>query len=176
MPAKWYAMEFPNAENPLIKIIFLDSNMAEGALTPQEKLDQKHFLEAELKKETRASWRWVVSHFPLYSAGVKGDSARLIKEWGPLLKANNFSLYLSGHDHNLQHLEVEGYTNSFVVSGGGGAGLYAIKSAQRGFAEKILGFVHLHLSADKMDVQFIDTNGDCLHAFRRTSAGKVKTI
>jgi tartrate-resistant acid phosphatase type 5 len=176
MPAKWYAKEFPDADNPLVKIIFLDSNMFEGALTPQEKLDQKRFLEAELKKETRATWRWVVSHFPLFSEGVKRDSARLIKEWGPMLKANNFSLYISGHDHTLQHLEIDGYNSSFIVSGGGGAGLYNIKSVGRGFAEKMLGFVHIHVGADKLDVQFIDTNGDRLHAFRRTSAGKVKTI
>ena len=61
MPNRWYALELPDAKNPLVKIIFLDGNMVEGALTPQEKLGQKRFLEAELKKETRAPWRWMIS-------------------------------------------------------------------------------------------------------------------
>src|SRR5436190_6210743 len=93
MPAKWYSVELPDAQNPLLKVIFLDSNMFEGGLTPQEKIHQKRFLEAELKKETRAPWRWVISHYPLFSEGAKGDSKRLIAEWGPLLKANNISLF-----------------------------------------------------------------------------------
>jgi hypothetical protein len=76
----------------------------------------------------------------------------------------------------LQHLEVEGYNNSFIVSGAGGAGLYAIKRSGRGFAQKVLGFVHLHVSPDNVDVQYISSTGDRLHAFRRTHAGKVKTI
>jgi tartrate-resistant acid phosphatase type 5 len=176
MPAKWYAMEFPDAQNPLLKVIFLDSNMFEGGLTPREKIEQKRFLEAEIKKETRAPWRWVISHYPMFSAGAKGDSKRLISEWGPILKANNISLYISGHDHNLQHLEVEGYNTSFIVSGGGGAGLYAIKKPDRGFVQKLFGFVHLHVSRDNVDVQYISSTGDRLHAFRRTRAGKVKTI
>jgi hypothetical protein len=32
-------------------------------------------------------------------------------------------LYLSGHDHDLQHLEFKGHPTSFVISGGGGAEL-----------------------------------------------------
>jgi tartrate-resistant acid phosphatase type 5 len=176
MPAKWYAADFPDAQEPLLKIIFLDSNMFEGGLTPKEKIDQKRFLEAEVKKETRARWRWVISHYPVFSAGVKSDSKRLIREWGPLLKEHSIPFYLAGHDHNLQHLEVDGYRTSFVVSGGGGAGLYAIKGIGRGFGEKVFGFAHFHVTADHVDVQYISSTGDCLHAFRRTHAGKVKTI
>jgi tartrate-resistant acid phosphatase type 5 len=175
MPARWYVLELPDAKNPLVKIIVLDGNMAEAALTPQEKLAQKRFLEAELKKETRAPWRWVVSHFPMFSETVKrGDSDRFIKLWGEHLKSHPISLYLSGHDHNLQHLEVDGYNSSFVVSGAGGAGLYDVTPSTRGFSEMILGFTHLHVTPDAFDVQFIDVEGNRLHGFRRTLKGKVE--
>jgi tartrate-resistant acid phosphatase type 5 len=177
MPAKWYALELPDAQNPLVKIVFLDGNMYEGMLTPQEKLAQQRFLEAELKKETRAPWRWMISHYPIFSECVKrGDSSRLIKSLGEHLKSYPISLYLAGHDHNLQHLEVEGYNSSFIISGAGGASLYDVKPATRGYAQKILGFTHIHLTPDNIDVQFISSEGDRLHAFRRTHAGKVKTI
>lgn len=175
MPAKWYALELPDAKNPLVKIIVLDGNMALGALTPQEKLDQKRFLEAELKKETRAPWRWMVTHFPLFSETAKrGDNVKFIQLWGEQLKAHPISLYLSGHDHNLQHLEAEGYNTSFVVSGAGGAGLYDVTPSKRGFSEKILGFTHLHVTPDAVDVQFINVEGKRLHAFRRTLKGKME--
>ncbi len=175
MPAKWYALELPDAKNPLVKIIFLDGNTFEGALTPQEKLAQERFLEAELKKETRAPWRWLISHYPIFSDCTKrGDSSRQIKKWGEHLKSNPISLYLAGHDHNLQHLQVKGYDTSFVVSGAGGASLYEIKSSGRGYSEKILGFTHLHVTPEKVDVQFIDTEGRSLHAFQRTLKGAVE--
>ncbi len=175
MPAKWYAIELPNAENPLVKIIFLDGNMVEGALTPQEKLEQKRWLEAELKKETRAPWRWMISHFPMYSeCKARGDSARVAQLWGSHLQANPISLYLSGHDHTLQHLEVEGYHNSFVVCGTGGGSLYEVKPSTRGYAAKIYGFNHFHITPERFEVQLVDTKGTRLHAFRRTLAGKVE--
>jgi hypothetical protein len=174
MPARWYALELPDAKKPLVKIIVLDGNMVEGALTPQEKLDQQRFLEAELKKKTGAPWLWMASHFPLFSDGVKKDSARLIKEWGGHLKAHPISHYICGHDHNLQHLQAEGYKTSFVVSGAGGAGLYEVKPSPRGFSEKMLGFTHLHVTSNAVDVQYIDTEGRLLHAFRRDLKGKIE--
>lgn len=177
MPAKWYSIELPNAENPLVKIIILDGNMVEGALTPQEKLAQKRWLEAELKKETRAPWRWMISHFPMFSeCKARGDSARVTQLWGNVLKENPISLYLSGHDHTLQHLQVEGYDASFVVSGAGGGSLYEVKPSKRGYAAKIFGFNHFHITPEQFDVQFIDSKGQQIHAFRRTQDGKVKVI
>jgi len=177
MPAKWYAVELLDAKKPLVKIIFLDGNFAEGALTPQEKLAQKRFLEAELQKKTRAPWQWMVSHFPIFSETTKrGDNLKLAEQWGGHLQKHSFALYLSGHDHNLQHLKAEGYKTSFVVSGAGGASLYDVGQSARGFTQKIMGFNHIHVNDDKMTVQFIDAEGRCLHAFQRTSRGKVKII
>jgi hypothetical protein len=54
LPAKWYAFELPAEGSPLVKVIVLDGNYWEGALTPKEKLAQRRFLETELKAPTRA--------------------------------------------------------------------------------------------------------------------------
>jgi tartrate-resistant acid phosphatase type 5 len=177
MPNRWYSVELPSPANPLVKIIFLDGNMADWGLTPQEKLDQRKFLKAELEKETKAPWRWVISHYPLFTETAKRtDNERLIKEWAGYFESNNISFYLSGHDHNLQHLKVEGYPTSFIVTGAGGAGLYDVKESQRGFTEKILGFTHLHVGKKAVTVQFINSEGQCLHAFHRALDGKLEVI
>lgn len=174
MPAKWYALELPDAAHPLVKIIYLDSNFFEGALTPREKLDQQRFLEAELKKPTRAPWLWIAGHHPLFSDGAHGDDLALAQRLGPALQESSASLYLCGHDHTLQHLEIPDYKASFVITGGGGADSHDIKHPGRGFAEKILGFTHLYVAPGGVDVQHIDTQGRCLHAFRRTPDGQMK--
>ncbi len=173
LPSKWYALELPDPAHPLVKIIFLDSNLVEPVLTPQEKLDQQRFLDAELKKETRAPWLWIAGHHPLFSDGPHGDTEALVKRWGPCFTDGAVSMYLCGHDHSLQHLEVPAYKASFVVSGGGGAPLHDLKGTGRGFTDKIFGFNHLHVTPEAVDVQYIDTAGRCLHAFRRTRDGKV---
>jgi tartrate-resistant acid phosphatase type 5 len=173
MPNRWYSVELPDAQNPLVKIIFLDGNLVEAALTPQEKLEQKRWLAAELKRPTAAQWRWMISHFPIYSDGSYKDNPGMIRSWGVLMKEYGYSFYLSGHDHNLQHLQPPDHPASFIVSGGGGAGLYEIKSPVRNFADKILGFVHLHATLQQVDAQFIDSEGNLLHAFRRAADGNV---
>jgi hypothetical protein len=177
MPAKWYSVELPDAKNPLVKIILLDGNSFLGALTPKEKLAQKRWLDAELKKKTDAPWKWMITHYPVFSETSKrGDNAKLIESLGGHLKANQFSLYLSGHDHNLQHIEANGYDTSFIVSGAGGQKLYEVTPSKRGYSQMILGFNHIHVTRDKVTVQFIDTEGRCMHEFQRSLNGKVETV
>jgi tartrate-resistant acid phosphatase type 5 len=177
-PAKWYAVELPDAENPLVKIITLDGSYWAGALTPQEKIDQRRWFKAELEKGTKAPWLWVVNHYPLFSECVdRGDNKTLIREWGQLLKEHPVSLCLAGHDHTLQHLQVEGYSTSFIVSGAGGARLYDVHPSKRGFANnRCLGFTHIHATPKRLEVQFINADGERLHAFRRDREGKVDVV
>jgi hypothetical protein len=176
LPAKWYSLELPSPEAPLVKAIFLDGGYWPGALTPQEKIDQERFLKAELKKETRAPWTWVVNHFPMFSQATnRGDNTILIKRWGQLMRDYPVSLFFAGHDHTLQHLQVEGFSPSFIVSGAGGARLYDVTPSKRGFSyNRRLGFSHIHVTPERLDVQFINADGEQLHAFSRTPAGKVE--
>ena len=117
IPSKWYTLELPNAEKPLVKIIVLDGNYWDGGLTPQEKIAQRRFAEAAFNQPTTAPWLWVVNHFPLFSdSSVHGDTPELIREWGKHLQTHPVSLCLAGHDHTMQNMQVEGYSANFVVS------------------------------------------------------------
>jgi 3',5'-cyclic AMP phosphodiesterase CpdA len=171
-PSKWYTLHFPSEENPLVKIIVLDSNYGEEALTPEEEDAQVAFLAAELEKPTAAPWTWVAAHHPLYSDGQHGDTPTLVERWGPLLKKASVPLYLCGHDHNMQHLQIEGQPTSFIVSGGGGQNLHPVKPHER---EKYLlsgfGFTHIHLTAEAIRLQFIDPDGKRLYGFSRKKDG-----
>jgi tartrate-resistant acid phosphatase type 5 len=178
MPAKWYTIELPSAEAPLVKMIVLDGNYWPGALTPKEKLTQRRFLQAELEKPTTARWTWVVNHFPIFSECIKrGDNQPLLRDWGTIIKGQPVSLCLAGHDHTLQHLRVDGYSPSFIVSGAGGAGLYEVKKSERGFAnDKQLGFTHIFVTPEELQLQFVDADGNCMHHFRRDPAGNVTML
>jgi hypothetical protein len=174
-PAKWYSIELPDTQNPLVKIITLDGSYWEGALTPKEKLEQKRFFEAELAKETKAPWLWVANHYPLFSDSTHGDAKPLIRDWGPLLQKSRVSLCFGGHDHTMQHLRVEGYPCSFIVSGAGGARLYDVNHSDRGFSNGTqLGFNHIHVTPKELSLQFITADGKQLHAFTKPIDGELK--
>ena len=188
MPSRWYTFEFPQ-ESPLITFIALDSNMphakplAPGSrdftLTPDEKDQQLTWLEAELKRPRSTPYLAVIAHHPVYSNGPHGDHPVLIEDWDPLFRKHNVTLYLAGHDHDLQHLEFEGHPTSFFLSGGGGADLYDLKvdPAKRGpYGKKVYGFSRLSITPKQLTLRHLDSEGRLLHAFTKTPAGQVSVF
>jgi tartrate-resistant acid phosphatase type 5 len=183
-PSLWYTFDFPQ-KAPLIRFIALDSNVYDErlqhdgnfTLSRQQQAEQLRWLEAELARPRQTPFTVVMGHHPIFSNGPHGDHKVLIEEWEPLLRRHNVSLYLAGHDHDLQHLEFEGHPTSFVCSGAGGADLYDLKIAeeQRGpFAEKVYGFSHLEATPDKLTVRHITADGKLVHTFSKTSNGIVR--
>ena len=174
LPAKWYVVELKDAAGPLVRIIVLDGN---PVITAEEKAAQKKFLEAELDRKTTAPWTWMVNHFPMFTASVqRKDDQSFIDLWGPYLKKYNISHFFAGHDHSLQHLEVDEFNTSFVVSGGGGRALHKVNEASRGFAKSQLGFNHIHVDRQAVITRIIDEKGNMLHAFKRDLSGRVSIL
>ncbi len=89
-------------------------------LSRQQHDEQQALFEAELAKPRTTPFLAVGAHHPLYSNGRHRDNPMLIAQWDSLLPRHNVDLYLSGHDHDLQHLEFKDHPTSFVISGGGG--------------------------------------------------------
>lgn len=188
MPAKWYRLDFPKA-NPLVTFLCIDTNLravsggknpkdgkAKNSLTEAEEREQIAWLKDELAKP-RTPWTICIGHHPVYSNGQHGDTKALVAEYGPLLQQHGVHVYLCGHDHDLQHLELEGLKTSFVVSGGGGARIRDIKVKDRGpFAQTIYGFTHLQIGRERMIFRHIDPNGRQVHAFEKRPDGEFRVL
>jgi tartrate-resistant acid phosphatase type 5 len=185
MPSRWYRFEFP-VQDPLITFLALDSNMpkekkndVDFTLTDAERAEQLAWLAAELRKPRTTPFLVVMGHHPVYSDGPHGDHPVLIKDWDPLFRKYNVSVYLAGHDHDLQHLEFAGHPTSFFLSGGGGADLYNLKIDQgtRGpYAQKVYGFSHLSATPQQLTLRHVDRDGRLLHAFTKTPQGTVTVL
>ena len=186
MPARWYRFEFPQ-HNPLITFLALDSNMPhekptqgrDFTLTAEQQAEQLVWLETELKKPRTTPFLVVMAHHPVYSDGPHGDHPVLIRDWDPLFRRYGVTLYLAGHDHDLQHLEFEGHPTSFFLSGGGGADLYNLKidASKRGpFAQKVYGFSHLSVTSSELTLRHLSPMGDVLHGFSKDPRGALSII
>ena len=57
---------------------------------------------------SKADWKIVVGHHPVFSGGMHGASWGLIRYLKPMLEEHGVRVYLNGHDHDLQHIAVDG--------------------------------------------------------------------
>jgi len=143
MPAPYYTF----TAGP-VQFFALDTNEVSEA--------QLLWLKDELAK-SRARWKLVYGHHPIYSAGVHADNPGLIKRLLPVLKGRA-DVYLAGHDHDWQHLKAEDGVN-FFVSGGGGAGVREPKPGPRSlFAKATHGFSVVEADGKTLKIRFIDTS------------------
>jgi hypothetical protein len=114
-------------------VIAFDSNIAEDST-------QLAWVTAQLAGLDRARYRNVVAffHHPAFSSGphggatVEGPTAALRARWMPLFRQHGVKLLLTGHEHLFEHwverwVDARGVPHRMdqIVSGGGGAPLYA---------------------------------------------------
>jgi hypothetical protein len=124
---------------------------------------QLMWLKSELSK-SRARWKIVYGHHPIYSAGQHGNNVGLIARLLPVLKGQ-VDLYLAGHDHDLQHLKPEGNVH-FFVSGGGGAGIRVINANERSlFAKSSYGFLVLDADTTELKFTFVAPDSSTLYEY-----------
>lgn len=177
MPGKFYRVDLP-AKDPQVTFLMIDTNWesinrrVHGDKIPcwmatEEQAAQKVWLEQQLTSR-RAPLTVVIGHHPLYSDSAHQDTPELVTELGPLFEKHGVHLYLGGHDHDLQHLELDGLKTSFVISGGGGARVYGHEKTRKNtFIQDIYGFSHLSIRNKRLHLRHIDANGKIVHAFSK---------
>jgi hypothetical protein len=80
------------------------------------------FLMRDLGESARP-FKVFFGHHPTYSSGLHGSVKKMQEYLQPLFEEKGVQLVVSGHDHSYERTIVKGVT--YVVSGGGGAPLYA---------------------------------------------------
>ncbi|KAL9248054.1 hypothetical protein vseg_021417 [Gypsophila vaccaria] len=128
-----------------------------------------------LKKST-ATWKFVIGHHPIRSAGVHGNTTELVEKLLPILKANHVDLYLNGHDHCLQHISSSNSAIQYFTSGGGSKAWKGIDASQ--WNPKLLklyydgqGFMSLQVTRSQVDLLVYDVFGKILHSWNATKSG-----
>ncbi len=111
---------------------------------------------ADALDKSRATWKVVYGHHPIYSEGQHEDNNQKIAQLLPVLK-DRADVYLAGHDHDMQHLKPEGRLHFFVAGSGGK--LRTIEPGPRSlFARSAHGFAVLEANDQTLKVTFIETD------------------
>ena len=111
---------------------------------------------------SKAQWKIVIGHHPIYSGGGHGDTVELVDVILPLLQEHKVPAYFNGHDHDLQHLQA-GALN-FFCTGAGSQFRPTVNTPHTKFARACSGFTTVALAAEKMDVRMIDDQGRLLYS------------
>ncbi len=86
-----YAFDYSDAF-----VAVLDSNL--GIHDPELARAQADWLDAALGR-TRATWKFVTFHHPVYASHVSRENPQLGRLWGPVFDRHHVDLVLQGHDH-----------------------------------------------------------------------------
>jgi tartrate-resistant acid phosphatase type 5 len=127
--------------------------------------DQLEWLETQAAQST-APWRIAFGHHPVLTGGAghgagksfgeaEDDEIRILREKVllPVLRKASQHVYVAGHDHELQLLDLKGIFQ--VVSGGGGRESDGVKKLPESlFCAKAFGFTAIEASANRLSIRF----------------------
>jgi acid phosphatase len=114
-----------------------------------------------------APWKIVIGHHPIYTAlsdgdGYDHDQPDLIARLNPVLTKHAVPIYICGHDHCLQAVQMDGMT--YIVNGAGSQTYQPQPAIRGGFASGAHGFMTVRLTATRLDLALIDRAGTTVYS------------
>ncbi len=172
MPARYFSRTETLADGSAADFFFLDTSPFIRAyrgtavrIDGQDTAAQLAWLDRALG-ESRTPWKIVIGHHPLYTAlgGAHHDQPDLIAPLAPLLLRHRVPVYINGHDHSMQYVEIDGI--AYVTTGAGSETYDTGPASRPGFANGAHGFLRAALRPDTLDIAFVTERGE--EPFRRT--------
>ncbi|WP_413175278.1 metallophosphoesterase [Anabaena azotica] len=118
--------------------------------------NQLVWLEKELSL-SKADWKVVFGHHPIYASGAYGSNPNFIKIFTPLFQKYNVQLYINGHEHHYERTRsINGTT--YLICGAGAGNRPVGRSVWTEYSTSNLSFAGYEVYADRIEVSGIDTN------------------
>ena len=174
MPSKYYTKVYDH-KGTSIRIVFLDTtplidkyreaNEKYPDACKEDMQKQLSWLDQTLKG-AKEDWVVVVGHHPIYAETGKSVNERLDmqKRVMPLLhKYNNVAMYVCGHIHNFQHIQMKGDNIDYIVNSS--ASLVRKVNPVEGtvFCSPAEGFSVLTADKKQLRLSMIDKDGNIIH-------------
>lgn len=151
MGGRYYAID-----TELASIFALDTNLVTAEAPEAEMQQELEWLQTQLSA-TKAPWKIIFGHHPVYSHGLHGNNKKLIEYLQPIISRYHVDFYIAGHDHDKELIEIDG--TKYVISGTGARPRKITLRGDAEFAASTLGFAHLALTSQTAALKFIDADG-----------------
>ncbi len=116
---------------------------------------QLTWLEKELAN-SKAPWKIVYGHHPIYASGVYGSNPEFIKAFTPIFQKHNVQLYINGHEHHYERTKAINGTTYLIC--GAGAGTRPVgKNEWTEYSAERLSFATYEVYADRIELKGIGT-------------------
>ena len=178
MPARYFAKKFPiNGDlNNQVLIAFIDTNplipefYKNSEYGPnvkgQDTTAQKRWLAKTLSdNDPSIKWKIVVGHHPMFTGGSRTegyDTKAIRSSLKPVLDRYGVDVYLTGHEHSLQHIKPAGKTHHFI-SGAASEKTPVKLIEDQQMAASTYGFMLFSVNNDAIKVQTINDEGEIIY-------------
>ncbi|EDM33868.1 putative acid phosphatase [Pedobacter sp. BAL39] len=178
MPARYYSKELKLKGNEgKILMLFIDTNpmipefYTNSEYGPhvagQQPEKQLAWIDETLKNASPdVRWKVIVGHHPIYTVGprIKNyDTLAVRKVLKDLLEKHKVDVYLSGHDHSMQHLKTDGFTHHFISGAGSEVTPVTAGINYSRFEAADYGFMSFAFNQHKMNTKVINHEGKMLY-------------
>jgi tartrate-resistant acid phosphatase type 5 len=176
LPARYHAKTFDAADTAnSVLMVFLDTDPIEKELRGHEHdalkypaggVDKQRAWLVQQLANSKAKWKIVVGHHPLYTGGWRKNSPDVANLKGflqPIFEQYGVDVYLCGHEHHLEYTKPAGKTH-YIISGAASEARPTALHPEGGvFAADTQGFATFSVSSRQILVQFIDYKDQILH-------------
>jgi tartrate-resistant acid phosphatase type 5 len=111
-------------------------------------------------------WKIVIGHHPCYTVGprlVNYDTLTMRKALTPIFSKHKVDIYVSGHEHSLQHLKVDGFCHQFISGAGSELTKVTPGNPISKFEASEHGFMYFSVDANRLNVKAINYSGTVLY-------------
>ena len=178
MPARYYTKVYEE-DGTSIRFVMVDTTplmskyRAENTKYPeackQDNAKQLAWVDSVLTS-AKEDWVIVVGHHPIYAETPKDASERIDMQQtlGKVLcKHKQVAMYLCGHIHNFQHLQVKGSSIDYVVNSSASLSRKVKPMEGTVFCSPEPGFSVIAADKKELCLHMIDKNGKILHSVKK---------
>jgi tartrate-resistant acid phosphatase type 5 len=168
LPHNFYCFDY-KIGGAIVEFFAVDTNF--DKMSNENRKIQEKWIDEALTY-SKAKWKIVYGHHPWKSSGQHGSTlpdSPLDIFYSNLVERHEVNLILSGHDHDQQHIAINGYPD-LVVSGVGSKIrthpeiLRNLKPGLKFYSER-LGCCLIEINKERLKVNFYDVNGTRVYYF-----------
>ena len=178
MPARYYAITWPVSDTVDLLLLFIDTAPLidkyqydpegyrdAGKQSIQKQLD---WIDSTLSVST-AKWKVVMGHHPIYAGTTKPESERrdLQIRLQPILDKYRVDIFVCGHIHNFQHIQVPASGVDYFVNSSASQSREVVPFQGALFGSPATGFSLCTTKEAELIITFINKEGEIIYQYTR---------